>query len=130
MGLTMISKMFKTIREKQNIKVSELAKLAGVTRKSIYAIESGRSSNPSADILSKLLKILGTDIDTFMNNVYEDVIDYTDQRFPDSLIDFANKYSVPTEDLKTLSYIRYRGKVPQTVNDWWFIYEALKRSVN
>jgi len=44
------------------------------------------------------------------------------------LREFARQERLPEDDLKMLARIRYRGRVPRTVDDWRFIYESIRRS--
>lgn len=48
----------RTLRERRTLSVRELGKLTDVDHAYIYRLESGEKSNPSADMLSRLLKVL------------------------------------------------------------------------
>lgn len=48
---------------------------------------------------------------------------------PDSHLDFAKQEHLTHADVEMLAAIQYRGKRPETVSDWRFIFESIKRTL-
>lgn len=48
---------------------------------------------------------------------------------PPSLRTFAANTSVPEVDVEMLAQIHYRGKQPESAEDWAHIYETIKRTI-
>jgi hypothetical protein len=48
---------------------------------------------------------------------------------PESLREFAKEAELPESDILMLAGIQYRGKRPETLDDWRFIYESIKRTL-
>lgn len=46
--------------------------------------------------------------------------------FNDALVQFSEENDLPPEDRYMLMQIHYRGVVPETVADWWYIYTSIK----
>jgi hypothetical protein len=46
-----------------------------------------------------------------------------------SLKKFAEEEDLPEADIQMLARIAYRGKRPETVEDWRYIYESIKRTL-
>lgn len=46
--------------------------------------------------------------------------------FTDELRAFCERYDLPPEDRFMLAQVHYRGNVPQTERDWWFIYRSIQ----
>lgn len=61
MGVSEMGKMIKQRRRMLNITQPHLAELAGVSKNTLYKLESGQS-NPSWEVVGKLMDILGLEI--------------------------------------------------------------------
>lgn len=46
--------------------------------------------------------------------------------FTDALRAFCERHELPPEDRYMLAQVHYRGNVPQTEADWWFIYRSIQ----
>jgi transcriptional regulator with XRE-family HTH domain len=104
---------------------SELARRAGVSSGYLSKLEAGTAARPSGEVLARLASALGTGI--------PDLLELADPgpppAVPDSLRRFAEREGLPTEDVRALAAIRFRGEQPKTPEAWGFLYEALKRAV-
>jgi transcriptional regulator with XRE-family HTH domain len=58
MSETGLGLALKTLRERRTLSVREMGKLADVDHAYIYRLESGEKTNPSSDMLAKLIKVL------------------------------------------------------------------------
>jgi len=52
-----------------------------------------------------------------------------DGDIPENLLQLAQEDDLTQADVQMLANIRYRGKQPQSVADWRFIFESIKRTV-
>ncbi len=58
MSQTGLGVALKTLRERRTLSVREVGQLATVDHAYVHRLESGEKTNPSADMLQKLLKVL------------------------------------------------------------------------
>jgi len=129
-----LGKRIKQFRTKQNLSLSELARRADVSKACMSQIESGKTKQPSAFILTKIAMVLDVELSELVRS--PDTFPYTelfekkfDIPIPPSLQAFAVQEELDNVDIEMLAQISYRGKQPTTVSDWKFLFEAIKRSV-
>jgi transcriptional regulator with XRE-family HTH domain len=121
-----LSDQIRKRRQEEGLSVADLARLASVSKAYISQLENNINGvRPSANVLFKIASALGTSINTLLEK------DGSDQLadFPEELQKFALAEQLPEEEIKLLARIEYRGRRPKTVDDWKFLYEAIKRSV-
>lgn len=118
-------------REAQGLSLSELARLADVSKGYLWELEQSDEregeKRPSASTLFKLATALGTTVADLLHGDSSEAA--MDQDVPDSLREFAKKAKLPDSEVRMLAGIRYRGDAPRTAEDWEFIYESIRRSV-
>ena len=107
------------------LSAAELAGWAGISKGYLSEIESGNTVRPSAEVLDRLATALGTTIADLLDREIRPAA----ARIPPSLQAFAASRRLPDEDLHMLAQIRFRGEQPSTPDDWWFLYEAIQRSM-
>lgn len=112
-------------REEKGLTLTALASSIDISKSSLSKLETGQTQ-PSARTIVVLAAALGTTIEDLMG-IPVQTSHLTN--IPDSLREFVVSTGVPANDMTMLAGISYRGKRPQTVLDWWFLYEAIKRSV-
>ncbi len=122
-----IGERIKQRREERGIKLSELARRAGVSKAYLSALEKGASKRPSADILYKIASALGTSVADLMGRTLQ--VAEEERQIPPGLYELALSENLSEEEINMLKSIKYRGKSPQTKDDWKFLYESIKRSV-
>jgi transcriptional regulator with XRE-family HTH domain len=125
-----LGQTIKALREARGLSPAALADLARISRSYLSQIESGQMANPSATVLYRIARHLGTSIAILLGEPPEP----GDDRDASSGIDpalqqFAREESLSDEDIRMLNGIRLGGKRPRETGDWRFIYEAIKRSV-
>jgi len=125
-----VSERLKRLRQEKNLSVADLAERAGVSKPYIWQIECGRRQNPSGDKLQKLASALGVTIADLIGapaGIPEEALGEA----PESLREFAKRrgkaLGVRREDVEMLKYVHYRGKRPETVEDWELILLFLRR---
>jgi transcriptional regulator with XRE-family HTH domain len=109
-----------------------LAEKAEVSKGYIYMLEAGEMDNPSLDILHKIATALDCTIADLIGDPKVKRKDVPTE-IPESLQKFARhkrKAGEPLteDDLKNLARTEFRGKRPETVDDWAYLYEFLKRT--
>ena len=111
-----------------------LATAAGVSKGYIFSLEAGEQENPSLDVLLKIADALGVTIADLVDAPVTTRVAPMPDDVPDSLKKFAvrrRKAGDPLtdEDMSMLLAIKHRDKRPETVADWEFLFEAIRRSV-
>ena len=112
-------------RADTGLSAAELARRATISKGYLSAIEHGNSVRPSADVLTRLATALGTTIADLLDQESRPA----EATIPPSLQQFAEAAGLPADDVEMLSQIRFRGEQPSTPDDWWFLYEAIQRSM-
>jgi transcriptional regulator with XRE-family HTH domain len=111
-------------REKKS-SLTALAIKAGISKGYLHAIETGKTLHPSADVMQRLANALGTTIGDLLG---EEIMT-PEGDIPPTLWEFASTSGLAEADVRMLANIHYRGKRPERVEDWWFIFEAIKRTL-
>jgi transcriptional regulator with XRE-family HTH domain len=116
-------------RLEQGLSIAELARRSKVSKGYLSRLENkGYGVRPSADFLYKIAFVLGTTVSALLGKTVDrDEDELTN--IPDELRAFALAEHLPDEEMKMLARIEYRGQRPVTLDDWEFLYEAIKRSV-
>jgi transcriptional regulator with XRE-family HTH domain len=109
------------------LSLSDLGRLAGVSKGYLSQIESDAATRPSAQTLFKVARALGTSLGELLGEQEGRGAD-ADVEVSDSLRDFAAEEQLPEAEVLMLARIRYRGRAPRTADDWRFIYESIRRS--
>jgi transcriptional regulator with XRE-family HTH domain len=113
-------------RTEKNLSLAELARRAELSKGYLHAIENGDTQSPSAEVLFRIANELGTTIADLLG---EEMLMETTIEIPQSLNDFAREDNLTEADIEMLAGIQYRGKRPETVSDWRFIFESIKRTL-
>ncbi len=116
-------------REEKNLSAAELARQANISKGYLSEIENVKGDKnaprPSGDVLYRLATVLGTTVADLLEREVRPV----SREIPPDLHTFAYEAGLPDEDVQMLAQIRFRGEQPQTVDDWRFLYESIKRSI-
>lgn len=129
--MSAIGKRIQDRRMEKGISSAELARRCSISKGYLHSLENGEAQNPSVEILYKIATELGTTIADLMGEreAISKTLQLKDREIPQSLKDFAMQEQLPETDVMMLAGIQYRGKQPETVNDWRFIYESIKRTL-
>lgn len=133
------------LRELTGKSLSALAEEAGIAKSYLLKLERGEVENPGLATLGEIAKTLNTTLSQLLGpppsnakrrtTVREDGLGYDQNTMPEGLKEFLallerrGEY-VPADVKRSLAQIQFRGKRPQSPEDWRFIYEAVKRSVS
>jgi transcriptional regulator with XRE-family HTH domain len=129
-----LAKNIKHFRMHKQMSQPDLAERADLSRGYIYMLESGDMKNPSVEKLYQIAKALDCTIADLLGHPKAAPKFDVPIEIPESLREFAKRKKRegdPLEDDELLSLARtqYRGKRPQTIEDWEWIYEFLRRTL-
>lgn len=125
--MSMIGERIKSRRSEMNISIAELARRADISKGYLHSIESGDTQSPSAEVLFKIAHELGTTMADLLGETETPVL--SEVEIPETLQKLAQEDNLTQADVLMLASIRYRGKQPQSVGDWRYIFESIKRTV-
>ena len=116
-------------RESQGLSLSELARLADVSKGYLSEIENKAATRPSAATLHSIADVLGATVAELLEKSAGAEDGGRDPEVPESLRRFADENGLPPADVRMLAGIHYRGKAPETEEDWRFIFESIRLRV-
>jgi transcriptional regulator with XRE-family HTH domain len=104
-------------RQAQGLSQDDLAERVGISRNYLSQIERGLSTNVSWPITKKICDALGLPAPG---------TEPPPSDVPDALRRLAEEESLGPKDVADLAAIEYRGKRPESVEEWRLLYLALK----
>ena len=136
------------LRELREASLTQLAERAGIAKSYLAKVERGEVDNPGLKTLSAIAQALEITVADLIRpsqttspeggltrlSEAEDYRRVLDEA-PASLQQFVEQKASEGErlsarDVRALAYAEFRGRRPQTAEDWSFLYHALKRSVS
>jgi transcriptional regulator with XRE-family HTH domain len=130
------------LRNGKGLSLSAVAEAADVAKSYLAKLERGEVPNPGLKTLDSIAKaldvtlahLLAPEPRTVTRPAHEE--NEKERLFatmPRSLREFLigveeQDGELPVEDIRALVVLQFRGKRPETLDDWRFVYEALKRS--
>lgn len=114
------------IREKQSMSLTDLSRNSGVSRGYLHLIEKGEN-NPTQEKLIAIASALNVAVAELLGEIEnsEDLLD-----IPESLHRFAVAHDLPYADIAMLSKINYRGKRPDSPQEWKILYSVIKGTLD
>lgn len=124
-----LSDQIRNRRHEQGLSLTELARRSQISKGYLSQIENNADGpRPSAEVLYRIAFALGTSVGILLEKqVVSTQYELTD--IPKGLRMLALTEHLPEEQIKMLAQITYEGDHPETVDDWKFLYESIKRSV-
>lgn len=118
----------RTLRQKQGLSLSEVARRAQISKAYLSQLEHGGSTQPSYSIVTRLATALATSIGDLTGEpgAWDPSAHET---IPAALRTFAERSGLPDVDLDMLAKIHFRGKRPKAPDDWAHLYETIKRTI-
>lgn len=135
------------VRELRGLSVSRVAAGADVAKSYLARLERGEVPNPGLATIAAVAAALGTTLvelfapttDSHLRPRWSATVDpleleWLRPQLPTSLNDFLEELEhaeghVPADVVRSLGMIQFRGKRPDSVADWRFVYLAIERSV-
>lgn len=108
------------LRQKRSWSLTDLANHAHLSRSYLFQIEQGNSS-PTQTKIQALADALGVRASELLGEEPENV--------PATLREFAEKEGLGATEVEMLAHIEYRGKKPETLEEWKAIYSVIKAMV-
>ena len=125
-----LAERLKRLREARSLDVATLADISGVSKPYIWQIEDGRRKSPSGEVLLKLASALGTTVGELLG-AEEGALPGELDEVPEALKAFVRKrgkvLDVRREDVEMLKRVHYRGKRPDTPEDYELVLLLLRR---
>lgn len=122
-----IGQRIKLRREESGLSLNQLSEKANVAKSYLSQLENGEiSTRPGAEVLFNIADALGTSIADLLGKRTQQPVS---SKYPDSLKLFAEKYDLPESDIMMLANVQLRGKRPDTIEDWQYIYESIRRTI-
>jgi transcriptional regulator with XRE-family HTH domain len=127
-----LAENIKKFRNKKQLSQPELATRANVSKAYIYMLEAGETDNPRLDMLQKIADALDCTIGDLIGKgrmaLKKEPIE-----IPEALLSFARKRKregdpLNEDDLVNLARIQFRGRRPQSEEDWAYLYQFFKRT--
>ncbi len=124
----------KRLRTQKQLSQPDLSEKAKLSKGYVYMLESGEMTNPSLETLLQISHALGCTIADLIGEAKVAAKSESDLEIPAELQEFAKRRKrdgdpIQDEELWTLAHMQYRGRRPQTVGDWAYVYEFLKRTL-
>lgn len=122
-----IGREIKRRREAAGLSIGELAQRAELSKSYLWELEKQRAEvRPSGRTLHKLSVALGTSMSELMGHK---VLVDEPRSVPKSLKRFAERQKLGDRDVQMLAGVNFRGRQPESENDWAFLWDAIRRSV-
>jgi transcriptional regulator with XRE-family HTH domain len=124
----------KRLRGLKQLSQPQLADKAKLSKGYVYMLESGEMTNPSIEKLFQIADALDCTIADLIGQPKTVAAAQAAPEIPPALQEFARKKKkegdpLSDSELLSLAHTQYRGKRPQTAEDWAYVYEFLKRTL-
>lgn len=124
-----VGERVKARREELRLSLNQLGDAAGVSKSALHDLETKPNVRPSAEMLYNVAEALNTTVAFLLGRQRNPMSNEAKIDIPQSLEDFARKAHLTEEEKRRLACIKYRGEQPKSVEDWDFIYQAIRRAV-
>ena len=111
-------------RREKDMSQEELAENAGISRTYLSQIEQGRAANLSLRLSTRLRELLG------LLSVREQMAKAEAVRVHPSLQAYAEAENLTDAEQRMLMHVSYRGKRPETIDQWRFLYNLIKTTID
>lgn len=106
-------------RAERGWSLAEVARRTGLSRAYINALERGKGRRPGAETIRSLEDVLGR-LTTAKPGELSDL--------PAGLQELAAERNLPASEVRVLASLQIRGRQPESLERWRFIYDALVAS--
>jgi transcriptional regulator with XRE-family HTH domain len=134
------------LRELRGESLSAVAERAKIAKSYLLKLERGEVENPGLRTLDSIAKALRMTLADLLAPSSEanaeqaesraTLVDYERVRseLPSGLSDFVTEFEkrngrMPSDVLNSLATLQFRGKRPESVRDWQFVYDAISRAL-
>jgi len=147
LNVQLVGQRLLQLRELRGLSLSAVAAKAELAKSYLAKLERGEVPNPGVATLYRIASVLGASLaDLFAPATgshrrarWSALVDPLEiERIRESmapsltqlLTDLEKEEGhVPADVVRSLALIQFRGKRPEQLDDWRFVYEAIKRSI-
>jgi len=112
-------------RKELGLTQDDLASQANISRNYVSLIERGEARNISINILNELARVLGTTPAELSGQA-----GWTETFISPALRQFALQENLNFDTVDRLVRLPMRGKEPQTVEEWRYLYKLVRQYLN
>lgn len=123
-----VGERIKARREELKMSLNQLADAAGISKSALHDLETRPNVRPSAESLYNIAESLDTTVAFLLGKRRNPMNQEPTVAIPAELEEFARREKLTEEDKRRLACIKYRDRQPKTVEDWDFVYQAIKRA--
>ena len=116
------------LRTDLNMNLSECARRAGISKAYLSQIETGQIARPAAQVLYGIASVLGTSVAALLGE--PDTAGGPAVVVSETLRAFADQRGLSEQERQMLAQIRYRGRQPETEEDWQYLFESIRRAIS
>lgn len=116
----------KEVRKTKGLTLLQVKDRTGLSVSYLSDLERGRTSNPTLDTMEKLAACYGMNLPDFVAGV-EGWGETTSASLPSGLKTLVEKGEIDTGWAQDLSRLEFRGKRPQTEEEWREIFYYMRR---
>jgi|SRR6476646_1532472 len=114
-------------REEADLSLAELAENAEISKSYLWKLERDEDEvRPSGKSLYRIANALGT---TMSDLLGREILAEEPVEIPIGLKRFAAKHRLTPPERRMLAQINFRGRRPETEDDWAFLWNAIQRSI-
>jgi len=125
-----LGKKIKALRSAKDWSTNRLADESGVSRAYVWQLETGGKVEPSFSIIEKLARALGVCVSEFCE---EDQDSPTEAELPAGLREFVQakkkEHGITKADIGVMRNTHFRGKQPDSPEDWELLFLFLRKWV-
>ena len=125
-----LNQKLRRLREEQELSLNKLAEIARVSKAYLSQLENNPKKQPSAEVLFRIASALGTTIADLLDKPVRVYAKDFHQEMPEglrTLIDERGKrLDIREEDVTMLMNIEYRGKQPETPDEWEHVLQTIR----
>ncbi len=124
-----LGRRIKERRVALNMTQSSLARKADIAKSYLSKLEATEGTSPSATILHQIAQALDTTMPTLLGVPDRPKATVDSRSLPPALTRAKARYRFADDEVALLHGIAYRGRRPQTEDDYFFLLMSIRRSV-
>lgn len=127
-----LPRRLKDFREEARLSLVALAEESNISKGYLWRLENDQNCNPSIGVLYKIATAMGITVTDLLDILVKvESLDMAD--LPESLSSFikerGEELDIQEEDIKMLRSIVYRGRRPNSREEWEFIFRSVKMTL-
>lgn len=115
----------KEVRSQRGLTLAQVKERTGLSVSYLSDLERARTQNPSLETIDKLATCYGMSTTDLLHGV-EGWGEFTFEAFPPGVAELLRAGKIDETDARDLSRVEFRGKRPQTEEEWFQLYLYLR----